>query len=294
MDLLQLIEAHDTVLLDGAMGTELGKRGLMSRARANLDAPEAVVEIHQEYIRAGCRALITNTLTMNRVYIETHQVDVDVRDVNLAGARLARQAAAPEVCVLGNLTSTGQLLEPYGTLTEAAAWDAFKEQAGYLAEGGADGFIIETMYDLREAICALCACREFSLPVISSMAFTTETNGGRTMMGDTAADCARQLADAGADVIGTNCGDVDPAQMAVVVSRLREATSLPVLAEPNAGKPRLVGDQTVFDMEPEPFAQGIIQCLEAGARIVGGCCGTTPAHIRAVAELLDMEPSVDS
>jgi len=140
---------------------------------------------------------------------------------------------------------------------------------------------------LREAMCALRACKDkLSLPVIVSIAFATETKGGRTMMGNSAEQCAESLMDAGADVIGANCGDIDPAQMAVIVSLLKTATSLPVLAQPNAGKPKLVDNETIFDMEPEAFAQGIAECLHAGASILGGCCGTTPEHIRAVAGLL--------
>ncbi len=136
-------------------------------------------------------------------------------------------------------------------------------------------------------MCALRACKDkLSLPVIVSIAFATEAKGGRTMMGNSAEQCAKSLTDAGADVIGANCGDIDPAQMAVVVSELKSATPLPVLAQPNAGKPKLVDNETVFDMGPEAFAQGITECLRAGASIVGGCCGTTPEHIRAVAGLL--------
>jgi 5-methyltetrahydrofolate--homocysteine methyltransferase len=143
------------------------------------------------------------------------------------------------------------------------------------------------MFDLREAACAVRACKDnVSLPVIVSMAFATEEKGGRTMMGNSAEQCAGGLTEAGADAVGANCGDLDPAQMAVVVSLLRSATSLPVLAQPNAGKPKLVGDKTVFEMTPASFAAGIGECLRAGARFVGGCCGTTPEHIRAVAEIL--------
>jgi len=227
---------------------------------------------------------------MNRIYIETHNVGVSVRDVNRAGVELARQAADKGQYVLGDISSTGQLLEPYGTYKESQFYDAFREQAEILAESGVDGFIIETMFDLREAMCALCACKDkLSLPVIVSIAFATEAKGGRTMMGNSAEQCAKSLTDAGADVIGANCGDIDPAQMAVVVFLLKSATSLPVLAQPNAGKPKLVDNETIFDMKPEAFAQGITECLHAGASIVGGCCGTTPKHIRAVAGLLGKE-----
>jgi 5-methyltetrahydrofolate--homocysteine methyltransferase len=119
-----------------------------------------------------------------------------------------------------------------------------------------------------------------------SIAFDTEEKGGRTMMGDTAEQCARNLTDEGADVVGANCGSLAPSQMAVVVSLLKSVTKLPVLAQPNAGKPKLVGDKTVFDMGPETFAKGIGECMQAGAKIVGGCCGTTPEHIRTVANML--------
>jgi len=287
MKLSAALEKKDVILLDGAMGTELDKRGLMSRVGANLEAPDAVLAIHQQYVQAGCRALTTNTLTMNRVYLETHNVDVSLRDVNRAGAELARQAAGEDRYVLGDIGSTGQLLEPYGTFKELQFYDAFKEQAEILAEAGVDGFIIETMFDLREATCAVRACKEnTSLPVIVSMAFATEEKGGRTIMGDSAEQCAKGLTDVGADAVGANCGDLAPSQMAVVVSLLKEATASPILAQPNAGKPKLIGDQTVFEMAPAPFAAGIAECLRAGARLVGGCCGTTPEHIAAIAAML--------
>jgi 5-methyltetrahydrofolate--homocysteine methyltransferase len=288
MDLSAALKNKDVILLDGAIGTELDKRGLMGRAGNNLDNPEIVLEIQREYAQCGCDALTTNTLTMNRIFIETHNVGVDVRSVNRAGAELARQAANNNQYVLGNISSTGQLLEPYGTYKESKFYDAFREQTEILAEAGVDGFIIETVFDLREALCALGACKDnFSLPVIVSIAFSTETKGGRTIMGNSAEDCAKSLADAGADVIGANCGDLDPSQMAILVSALKSATTLPVVAQPNAGKPKLIDDKTVFEMGPADFAAGIAECLRAGARLVGGCCGTTPKHIRAVAEILD-------
>jgi 5-methyltetrahydrofolate--homocysteine methyltransferase len=287
MQFSEMLKEDKIILLDGAIGTELDKRGLMGRASNNLDAPEAVLEIQREYAGCGCDALTANTLTMNRIYIETHNLDISIQDVNRAGVELARQAVGTERYVLGNLSSTGQLLEPYGTYKESQFYDAFREQAGILAESGVDGFVIETMFDLREALCALRACKKnFPLPVIVSIAFSTVEKGGRTMMGDSAEQCAKSLTDAGTDVVGANCGELDPAQMAVVVSLLKSATTVPVLAQPNAGRPKLVGDKTVFEMAPAQFAEGIAECLRAGARLVGGCCGTSPEHIRAVAGML--------
>ena len=287
MNLSEALKGKGILLLDGAMGTQLDKRGLMSRGRNNIDAPQAVLEIHQEYAQCGCDALTTNTLTMNRIYIETHNVGVDVRDVNRAGAKLARQAAGDRQYVLGDISSTGQLLEPYGNYTESQFYGAFKEQAEVLAEAGVNGFIIETIFDLREALCALRACKDnSSLPVIVSIAFATEKKEGRTIMGNSAADCAKNLTDAGADCIGTNCGNLDPVQMATIVALFKSATTLPILAQHNAGKPKLVGEKTLFEMAPQSFAEGIAKCLQAGARLVGGCCGTTPEHTRAVADIL--------
>jgi 5-methyltetrahydrofolate--homocysteine methyltransferase len=157
-----------------------------------------------------------------------------------------------------------------------------------LAEAGVDGLIIETVFDLREALCALRACKEHTTsPVLVCIAFQTEERGGRTMMGNTTEQCAKQLTEAGADAVGANCGDLDPKQMAEVVTLFKAATDLPIVAQPNAGRPKLVDDKTVFDMEPAAFAEGVAACIEAGARIVGGCCGTGPEHIRAVRQVIE-------
>ena len=287
MNLSEFLTNTDPILLDGAMGTQLAQAGLKMGGQSNVTNPKEVVAIHEQYADCGVHILITNTLTMNRIYIEAHNIDVDVREVNLAGVKLAKSVIREGQYVLGDVSSTGKILEPYGDLSESNAYEAFKEQATVLAEGGVDGFIIETMFDLREALCALRACRDVApLPVIASMAFTISEKGGRTLMGNSAKECATLLTEAGASAIGLNCGDLNPSQMAEVVSLLKEATSLPVLAQPNAGKPKLVGNQTVFDMSPTEFASGISKCLQAGAQLVGGCCGTSPAHIRAVADML--------
>ena len=289
MDLSDFLKNTKPILLDGAMGTQLASFGLGMGGQFSLSHPDVVQKIHRQYIEAGCNILITNTLTMNRIYLESHNLDVDVQEVNLAGAKIAKSVANEGKFVLGDISSTGKMLEPYGDLSEADAFDAFKEQAAALAEGGVDGFIIETVFDLREALCAIRACKDAAaLPILASIVFSTHNQGGRTIMGDKAAACASALAEAGASAVGANCGDLDPFQMAQVVSEFRKATSLPVLAQPNAGTPKLVDDQTVFDMSPEDFARGISECLKNGASLVGGCCGTTPTHIRAVADLIEI------
>ena len=269
------------------MGTELQGRGYDGGGRASLLFPRAVEEIHRSYVEAGAELIISNTLTMNRIYISTHETGIDVRDVNLASVKIAKQAIDAEGFVLGNISSTGQMLEPYGDYSENTFVECFAEQADVLSRAGVDGFIVETMFDLREALCALRGCRQVSeLPVVVGMAFTTDENGGRTMMGDTAEDCVQRLDEAGADAVGANCGDIDPSQMANIIHYMREASDLPLLAEPNAGRPKLVNNAAVFEMEPPLFAEGVCKCIEYGAELVGGCCGTSPAHIKALADLI--------
>jgi len=275
------------ILLDGAMGTQLDEAGLEMGGHNNLIHPQAVLAVHKSYAACGVDLLITNTFTMNRIYIEAHNLALDVRQVNIAGVELARSATNASQYVLGDLSSTSKMLQPFGDLTEEAAIEAYTEQASILAEAGVDGFIIETMFDLQEALCALRGCQAASdLPVMVSMAFNPAKKGARTIMGNTTQDCARALGKAGAQVIGANCGSVDPFQLAEIVAEMCEVSDLLILAQPNAGKPKMVAERTVFDMSPEEFAQGIEACINAGARLVGGCCGTSPAHIKAVFDLV--------
>jgi len=278
----EFLKRGDIVLFDGAMGTRLDVFGLPMSGGVNLSHPEQVMKVHEAYLKSGAQILITNTLTMNRPFIEAHDLGVDVGEVNLAGTKLAI-AAGDDHYVVGDISSTGILLDPYGELTSDKAFEGFCEQAQALAEGGVDGFLVETMYDLKESLLAVRACKEVSdLPIMATIAFNSPKNGGRTIMGDSAIECARQLENAGASAVGANCGDLSPTQIADVIAAMRTATDLPLLAQPNAGKPEILAGETVFRMEAEEFAAGISKCIKAGASLVGGCCGTTPEHIRAV------------
>jgi 5-methyltetrahydrofolate--homocysteine methyltransferase len=283
-----LADKQRVVFIDGAMGTQLAQAGVEMGGQSNLGHPDAVLAVHLQYVECGADLIITNTFTMNRVNVESHGIKVDVRDVNLAGAKLARKAAGADCWVLGDMGSTGKMLKPHGDLTEEAAYAAYREQASILIEGGVDGLIVETMFDLREALCALRACRDLGdVPVIVSMTFNTLKNGGRTVMGDSARDCAAALTKAGANAIGTNCGGLDPKEVGQIVSWMKEASPLPLVAQPNAGRPRMVGGETVFDMSPADFASGTRACVEAGAHVLGGCCGTSPAHIKALRSAIE-------
>jgi len=283
-----LLQKKKILFIDGGMGSLLAARGCDTSGVSNLENPEAVLDIHREYSEAGADILITNTFTMNRISIESRGLDLDVEAVNQAGVSLARRAAGTEKLVFGDIGPTGQLLEPYGTYTEAQFYENYAEQAEIFAGAEVDGLIIETFTDLREAECALKACKDkTSLPVILSLAYSTTEKGGRTIMGSAVEEAAKLAEAYGAAAVGANCGDLDPLGMAVITGIYREATSLPLSIQPNAGKPKLVGGETIYDMQPDQYAGGVIKCFENGASIIGGCCGTTPAHIAAVVKMLE-------
>jgi 5-methyltetrahydrofolate--homocysteine methyltransferase len=284
MNLAEVLRGDDVLILDGAMGTQLAARGLNHGSIQNLLNPDAVREIHEDYVRAGAQIILTNTLTGNRIALDACGRGNDISSINNAGVELARNAAC-RLLVLGDIGSAGKLLEPYGDVAEANFMDCISEQVSILSQSGADGLIVETMIDLREAVCALKACRRAtSLPVIVSLSFSTMKDGGRTIMGNKTEECALTLAGEGADAIGVNCGNLDPLEIAAVIARFREKTDLPLFAQPNAGKPRVVNGETLFDLEPEEFARGLMECVRRGARFVGGCCGTSPRHIEAAAK----------
>lgn len=289
MNFRDFLNSERVIILDGAMGTELERRGAHDKCASNLTHPEIVESIHRDYRNNGSKAAITNTFSMTRIYIESHSVDIDINEVNRSGVQLARKAVGEDGFVLGDVGPTGGMLEPYGTFKEKDFLETFKEQASVLADTGVDGFIIETMFDIREALCAIRACKDVSdKPIISSMAFQTTKNGGRTMMGNSAEECATRLTGEGADAVGANCGEVDPMEMAEILSIMRESTSLPIVAQPNAGKPKVEGEK-VFYMDPELYAKQTLECYKVGASIIGGCCGTTPEHISMLAESIKKE-----
>ena len=287
MNFRDFLNSKKFIILDGAMGTELERRGSFDQCGSNLTHPEIVEAIHRDYRDAGSQAAIANTFSMSRLYIETHGIKLDVGEVNRAGVKLARSAVSDDGYVLGDIGSTGQMLEPYGTYKEENFYDSFKEQASIFSLCGVDGFIIETMFDLREALSALRACRDVSgIPVIVSMSFQTTKNGGGTMMGNAAEECAIRITEEGADALGINCGDVGPLEMAEIISIMKKSTTLPIVAQPNAGKPQVKGEK-VYYMDPDLYAKQTLECYKAGATIIGGCCGTTPEHIKILSELIE-------
>ncbi|HOW85459.1 MAG TPA: homocysteine S-methyltransferase family protein [Candidatus Aminicenantes bacterium] len=279
-----------TVLFDGAMGTELMARGLTPGAPPelwNVDRPEAVREVHAAYFEAGADVVSTNSFGATPLKLGAQGLEARAFELNLAAARLARQAAPPGRFVAGSLGPTGRFLPPQGQATEDELAAAYAEQARALAAGGVDIFLIETQYDLREALAAVRGIRSVStLPVFAAMTFGAFRRGYFTLMGDEAGRSAAALADAGADVIGANC-TLASEQMAGCVRALRAGTARPVIAQANAGQPVVRPDGTVgYPLTVEEYVRFVPEIVAAGAAFVGGCCGTTPAHIRAMARIL--------
>ncbi|MCW2868076.1 MAG: hypothetical protein JWR20_2264 [Marmoricola sp.] len=278
------------VLLDGGMGTLLQDLGLDDGGSGelwNVVRPEAITSAHEAYAAAGARVLTTNTFGGTRPRLEMHGLGDRVHELNEAGARLARAVAdAHGALVAGGLGPTGELLEPLGTMTEADAQAIFAEQLVGLRDGGIDLVLVETLSDLGEARAALAAAREVvpDLPVVVTMSFDTNL---RTMMGVAPAAAVSALAEAGASAVGANCGR-GPAEMLVIAGQMAQARpeGLLLVAQSNAGLPQVVGDHFEYDATPEDLAQHATELRDVGIDLVGACCGSTPAHLQAMASAL--------
>jgi 5-methyltetrahydrofolate--homocysteine methyltransferase len=291
--LLEAIERR-VLLGDGAMGTQLQLAGLESGGCGeawNLDHPDRVRKIQRAYVEAGCDCLLTSTFGASRIMLERHDEGDRVAAINRAGAALAREAFSGRPgFVLGDIGPFGGLMEPYGDIARERVEHAFREQARALVEGGVDAIIIETQTALEELEIAIAAAREAGAAVvIGSLAFDKmlDLDEVRTMMGISPERAAEFLAEKGADIAALNCGTgIDMRLAADVVRRYRATCGLPVMAQPNAGQPVLENMQVLYKETPEQMAEGLPALLASGARIVGGCCGSTPDHIRKLGELL--------
>ena len=287
--LIRKLISQGPVLTDGAWGTEFQARGLEAGDcpdHWNLTHPDRVEEVARAYVDAGSQVILTNTFRANRIALEGHGLAGHTQEINRRGVELSRRAAAGRARVFASLGPCGKLLM-MGEVSEDELCAAYAEQAQALADGGADALLFETMSDLAEAKVGVQAARATGLPVIVSMAFDSGKHLDRTMMGTTPEQAATELTAAGADALGANCGQGIESYTALC-ERLHRSTPLPIWIKPNAGLPELVDGGTRYQTGPEAFTKHAPALLAAGASFLGGCCGTSPAFIRALASTLDV------
>jgi 5-methyltetrahydrofolate--homocysteine methyltransferase len=293
--LLQEACLERPLLGDGAMGTQLMIAGLAQGNCGeawNLNHPDRVLAIQRRYAEAGSECIITNTFGGSRIMLNRHSQADHVPEINKAGVAIAREALGDrDGYVLGDIGPFGGLMVPFGDFTEEQVQSAFEEQAAALVEGGADAIIIETQTSLEELLIGIKAAQTAGAKcIIGSMAYDVTLDGStfRTMMGIDPERAAEFMEENGADIVALNCGtgmEMERARMAV--ERYKRTTSLPVMVQPNAGKPKLVNMKVVYDETPEQMVKGLVPLLESGANIVGSCCGSTPDHICAFRKAMD-------
>lgn len=281
--------ADGPVVTDGAWGTQLQARGLAIGDFPdawNLTHPGRVEEVARGYVEAGSRVILTNTFGANRIRLGEQDPAIAgrVTEINRSGVEISRRGAGGRAKVFASIGPTGKLLLG-GDVTPDEVSAAFAGQAQALAAAGTDALVVESMSDIEEARLAVAAAKATGLPVVASMVYDSGQNRDRTMMGTTPEQDAVALAEAGADVIGANCGRVI-ADFITICRRMRSATGLPLWMKANAGLPELVQGRTVYRTTPAEFAKHIPALLEAGASFIGGCCGTSPEFIREIAARL--------
>jgi methionine synthase I (cobalamin-dependent)/5,10-methylenetetrahydrofolate reductase len=281
MDLLSLLE--DRVLVcDGAMGTMLYSKGVfISRSydELNISNPQLIREVHLDYVKAGSEIIETNTFGANRTKLMTHGLAEQIREINVQGALIAREIAGAEVCVAGAIGPLGIRIEPWGKTAIDEARLIFREQAQALLDGGVDAFILETFFDLNEVYAAIRGVRDVSdRPLIAQMSIEED---GNSPEGTPPEVFAKRLEEWGADVLGLNCS-VGPQTMLDAIERIAAVTTKKLSVQPNAGKPKNVEGRNIYLCSPEYMASYAKKFVQYGVRIVGGCCGTTPRHIKAI------------
>lgn len=284
---VDLLAERGVLLADGATGTNYQTMGIepgLAPEEWLFDAPDKVVELHRAFVEAGSDIVLTCTFGATPLRLVDGPLIGRAREVNLRAAELARTGAGDDRLVAGSLGPTGQLIEPYGLLTHDACVEAFAEQASALADGGVDLLVLETIFAVEEAVWAVEGVQSATdVPLVVSFSFDM---GTRTMMGLSPTDAVAAVAPLGVAAVGTNCGrSLEDADL-VVTEMLAAAGDIPVWVKPNAGVPKIVGAEVVYEAGPEMLAEHAVRYVEQGARIVGGCCGSTPAHVAAVARAL--------
>lgn len=285
---LELVKQR-VVLFDGGMGTMLIARGLSSGVapeKWNIERPEVVEEVHRAYFSAGSDVVHTNTFGGNRFKLRDKHLEDDLVRINETAVRLAREACPPGKFIAGDVGPSGKLMAPFGPHDVREMEAIFEEQGRILVEAGVDLISIETMFSVEEALAALRAIRGITdLPIFVSLSFDLKPKGFFTLMGETPEECVKALEENGADVVGSNC-QLGSREMVDLIHELRSWTTVPIIAQPNAGSPVMKGGETVYEQSPGEFAEDILRIVEAGANVIGGCCGTTPRFIREARQRL--------
>ena len=272
------------VILDGATGTNLMKAGMpigVCPEKWVMEHPDVLIKLQREFVEAGSNIVYAPTFTGNRIKLEEYGLEASLEEINTTLVKLSKEAVGDKALVAGDMTMTGKQLFPLGDLMFDELVEVYKEQATVLAEAGVDLFVVETMMSLQECRAAVLAIREVSdLPIMVSLTYNED---GRTLYGTPPETAVVVLQSLGVDVIGINCS-TGPMEMVEPVKKMAQYATIPILAKPNAGLPELVDGKTVYRMTPEEFAEAGIALVQAGAAIVGGCCGTEPAHIKALSD----------
>jgi 5-methyltetrahydrofolate--homocysteine methyltransferase len=275
------------LLFDGAMGTMLMKAGqgsLKTPILLNLDEPELVEDIHRQYYDAGADAVITNTFGGSPLKLSADGLQDQMDELNREAVRLTRQACPEGKFVAGDIGPSGKMMQPLGDVAPEEMQENFFSQAEELIASGVDLIIIETMYSLEEALAAVQGVRKAGdILLLASMTYTKTKNGFFTVMGEDISRCVSELEEAGADMMGANC-TLNSTDTIDLTAEIRAATDRPILIQPNAGKPVTSKGVTYYEQTPDEFAADAKKIREAGADMIGGCCGTTPEFIAAVAE----------
>ena len=274
------------ILLDGAMGSMLIAKGMKIGEVPelwNINRKDDIIDIHKNYIDAGADMILTNTFGGSPLKLAKNNIE-NVFEITKQAVDNAKTVSK---FVIGDIGPTGEMIKPMGNITEEALYKTFRAQAEHLITSGVDAILIETMYDLREAIAAVNAVRSVSddITLLATMTFDKKKRGFFTLMGDTPSKCYNELRDSGADVVGANC-TLDSDDMLELAILSRELTDLPLLFQANAGQPQFIDGDVIYPQSPEHYAKKMVEILKY-ADMIGGCCGTTPEYIKKIRELMD-------